>query len=159
MRTPPRAPGGNINLQSFQRSCFNLKKAHKIKTDFAKREQEKVKILFCFKWRKTALQCCVSFCHITTWISHDIHTSSPSWASLPSLLYIPLGHHRAPGWVPSVIQQLFISYLFYTWRCIYVNATFSIRPTLSLAHCVHKSIVYICFSIPSPQIGSLISFF
>ena len=32
---------------------------------------------------------------------------------------------------------------------MYADATFSIHPTLSLPHCVHKSILYICVSIPS----------
>ena len=40
-----------------------------------------------------------------------IPISPPSWASHPYPL-TPLGHHRAPGWVPCVIQQLLSSYLF-----------------------------------------------
>ena len=32
------------------------------------------------------------------------------------------------------------------------------HPTLSFPHCVHKSILYICFSIPSLQIASSIYF-
>ena len=31
----------------------------------------------------------------------------------------------------------------------YVNATFSVHPTLSFLHCVHRPILYICISIPS----------
>ena len=42
----------------------------------------------------------------------------------------PLGHHRAPCRDGCVIQQLSNSYLFYTWWCVYVDATFSICPTL-----------------------------
>ena len=34
----------------------------------------------------------------------------------------------------------------------------SSRPRLSLAHCVHKSVLYLCVSIPSPQIGSSVLF-
>ena len=37
---------------------------------------------------------------------------------------------------------------------MYVNATFSICPALSFSHCVHTSILYICVSILSLQIGS-----
>lgn len=60
-----------------------------------------------------------------------IHMSPPSWVSLPFPHPTYLGHHREPGCPPCVIQQLLTSYLFYTWWCTYVDATFSIRPTLS----------------------------
>ena len=85
-------------------------------------------------------------------MSHN-YTRIPFLLSLPPLPHpTHLGHHRAPGWAPRVMQQLLTSSLFYTRVCIYVNATFSIHPTLSFPHCVHKSLLYI--SIPSPQIGS-----
>ena len=42
---------------------------------------------------------------------------------------------------------------------MYVDATFSTHATLSLTHGVHKSILYICISIPSLKIVSLASFF
>ena len=41
---------------------------------------------------------------------------------------------------------------------VYVNATLPIRPTLSFPRCV-KSILYVCVSIPSLQIGSSVLFF
>ena len=44
-------------------------------------------------------------------------------------------------------------------QSIYLNATFSVRPTFSLPRCVHKSVLYICVSIPSLQIGSSVPFF
>jgi len=43
------------------------------------------------------------------------------------------------------------------WIC--VDATFSIHLTLSLTYWVHKSILYICVSIPSLQIGLPVPFF
>ena len=55
---------------------------------------------------------------------------------------IPLGHHRAPSWAPYTIEQLPTSYLYYIWQCIYVSATLSILPTLSLPHCVHTSVLH-----------------
>ena len=45
--------------------------------------------------------------------SSSIHMSPHSLTSLPSL--IPLGWYRAPVWVPWVIQQIPIGYLFYIW--------------------------------------------
>ena len=46
-------------------------------------------------------------------------------------------------------------YLFYTWQCIYVYASFSICATFSFPHCVRKSVLY---SVPSLNIGASISF-
>ena len=62
----------------------------------------------------------------------NIYISLRSWASLSSPCHpAPLGHQRVPGWAPCVIQQLPTNHLF-TWYCIYVSATFSICPTLTL---------------------------
>ena len=95
-------------------------------------------MLFCLIEGK--LQYCVGFCHTTIQSAIIIHTSLPSQASLLSPNPTPLGHHRASGWAPCVIQQLLTSYIFYTRQCIYVDATFSIRTTLSFPHCVHKAV-------------------
>ena len=38
---------------------------------------------------------------------------------------------------------------------MYVNANLSMYPTLSIPHCVHQSVLHICISIPSLQIGSI----
>ena len=40
-----------------------------------------------------------------------------------------LGHHRALSRVPCVIQQVLISYLFYTQQCICVNPNLPVHPT------------------------------
>ena len=71
----------------------------------------------------------------------------------------PLGYHRAPGWAPAAgpAASLQLSILH---MIVYVdNATFSIRSILSFLHCVHKSILSICISIPSLQIGPSVLFF
>ena len=81
-----------------------------------------------FIWSIIAIQCCVSFCSATAWISYDIyrciprhiHMSPPFWASLshiPHPTHHPthLSHHRALSWAPQAIYQLLTRYLFSTW--------------------------------------------
>ena len=41
-----------------------------------------------------------------------------------------LGHHRALSRVPRALQQVLISYLFYTYCCTYVNPKLPIYPSL-----------------------------
>ena len=45
----------------------------------------------------------------------SVHIPPPSGASLPPPHPSPLGHQRTLRWVPHVIEQLPVSYLFYTW--------------------------------------------
>ena len=84
-----------------------------------------INILNCSLWspflkkiifnRIIALQYCVSFCHPSTWISHN-------YTYICFLLNLPLtsnsnptlvGSHRAPGWAPYGIHQPPTSHLFY----------------------------------------------
>ena len=51
------------------------------------------------------------------------HIGLPSWAPHPPSHSTPLGHQIARSWAPCAVQQLPGSFLFYTWQCIYVNAT------------------------------------
>ena len=81
-----------------------------------------------FDWRKIASQCCVGFCHTAVQASHN-YTYILPLLSLPLLPHpTPLGHHRAPGNTPCVMQQLPTSYLFHSGYCIYAEATLSIHP-------------------------------
>ena len=64
---------------------------------------------------------------------------------IPSLLSLPFPTTSHPSRSPQsnrlnsgCYKAASISYLFYTWECIYVNVTFSTRLTLSFP-CVHKS--------------------
>ena len=71
--------------------------------------------LIIFNRRIIALQYCVSFCHPSTWISHN-------YTYICFLLNLPLtsnsnptlvGCHRAPGWAPYGIHQPHTGHLFY----------------------------------------------
>ena len=73
---------------------------------------------------------------------------------LPAPHPASLGHHRVLSWAPRVTRCLPSSSLFHTWRYMYVNATFSIHPTISFPFCVHKSVPGVRVSIPFLQIGS-----
>ena len=86
--------------------------------------------LFIFNWRIIALQCCVAFCHTSTWIIHK-YIYVPSSLNLP-----PISHlqphptlsrlSKSPIWVPWDIQQISNTYLFYIWYYICFHATLSI---------------------------------
>ena len=56
--------------------------------------------------------------------------SPSSWTSLPPHP-TPLGCYRTPFWVPRVIQQIPISYLFYIGYCMCFHESLSIHPILS----------------------------
>ena len=111
-----------------------------------------------------ALQCGVSFCCITKWIScmyTFIPIFPPSCASFPPSLSHPLGGHKAPSWSPCAMWLLPTSYLFYIWECIYVHAILSLRPSFPFPppHSILKSILYVCVFIPVLPLGSSEPFF
>ena len=80
-------------------------------------------------------------------------------------MWLPFLPHATPS---RSLQSAWLGSLGYTatshqlsafmWECIYVSATFSIPLTLSFPRRV-KSVLSICVSNPSQQIGSLVSFF
>ena len=61
--------------------------------------------------------------------------------------------------VPSAIQQILISYLFYTYQCIYVNPNLPVHPIPLSPLGVHTFVIYICVSISALQTGSSVPFF
>ena len=77
-----------------------------------------------------------------------IHISSPFWTSL---LFSTPSH-------PSRLIQIKY-YLFYTWQCKFPCYSFhTSHPLLPSPH-VHKSILYVCFSIAALKINSSVLFF
>ena len=101
-----------------------------------------------------ALQNFVVFCQTSTWISHR-YTYIPSLLNLPPT---PLGWYRAPVWVSWAIQQIPVGYLFSIWYCKFPCYSFhTSHPLLPSPH-VHKSILYVCFSISALKINSSVTF-
>ena len=49
----------------------------------------------------------------------------------PTLPIHPSSHSGAPSWVPSAIQRLPTTCVFYTWQCINVKAALWVCPMLS----------------------------
>ena len=76
--------------------------------------------------------------------------SLPYWTSLlPPSPSNPSAFGRAPVWVPWVLQQIPIGYLFY-YVTLFIHLPF---PLLS-SHLVHSSVLYVCFSIAVMKINS-----
>ena len=78
-----------------------------------------------------------------------IHMSLPSWTSLPSL--IPSHPSRLLQSTRSSLHHTakFSLGIYFTYYNVYV----SIHPSLSFPHCAHKSVLYVCVSIATMQIG------
>ena len=105
-----------------------------------------------FNWSIAALQCFVSFCCTAKWISYIC--IYPIFGGFPSYL----GHQRALSRFPCAVQQVLISYLFYTlYIYIYIYIYFStpssqfILPTHSLPPwypdvCSLHLCLYFCFA-------------
>ena len=75
-----------------------------------------------------------------------IHIPPPSQISLPPLHLTHPGPHRTLNWAPCATQHLPMSCLFYTRRCIYVNATLPIHPTLPFPPSVQTAVLQVCVS-------------
>ena len=65
------------------------------------------------------------------------------------------GHHRAPSWAPCAVQQAPIRYLFHTRRCICINATPPMPPTLSFHLC--PPVPSLCLHLYSCPVNRFIS--
>ena len=77
-----------------------------------------------FDWKIIALQCCVGFCHTSTWISHR-YTYIPSLLNLPSISH-PSRLSQSIKLSSVYHTEIPSSQLFYMWSCICFNALQSI---------------------------------
>ena len=126
--------------------------------NFAANPAQKVWIVIKSRWGIIALQCCVSFCYTTAWTSYQ-YTYVPSLLSLPSAPPSrPSRSSQSTSWAPLPYRSLTPA-IYLTLISVYFNATLSIHPNLSYPCCVHKSVFYVCFSIPALKIDSSVLFF
>ena len=108
--------------------------------------------------------CFTEFCCFSVKPQHEsaigVHISPPFWTSLPS----PSPSHssrliQSPAWVSWATQQIPVDYLFYIWWCKFPCYSFhTSHPLLPSPH-IHKSTLYVCFSIVSLSINSSVPFF
>ena len=109
-------------LWTNHRSSFSAKE---IKHSAKKSEEH---LLLFFNWRIISLQCHVSFCCTTRWISYRSTwipslLGPPSHALIPPLEATPERGAEFPALDSSLL-------LFSTWSSVHVNATRSICPPL-----------------------------
>ena len=92
--------------------------------------------VFIFNWKIIALQSCIGFCHISTWISHR-------YIYVLSLLNLPPTSHPIPPlyiftqhqiWAPVSGSKFSLAIWFYILYFICFNATFSVHHTVSFPH-------------------------
>ena len=74
-------------------------------------------------WNIIALQCCVSFCHITAWITY-MYAYIPSLLSFHPPPHPTLGHRRALSWAPSA-HSSFLLTVYVTHGGVYMSAPLS----------------------------------
>ena len=64
------------------------------------------------------------------------------------------GSQRVGPWDPwGPKKSDMTEQLHFHFQCICFHATVSIHPTLFFPRCDHKSVLYVCISIPALQIG------
>jgi len=113
---------------------------------------------FIFYWRIIALQNFVVFCQTSTWII-GIHTSPPSWTSLPP----PSPSHSLVDTEPLFefpeTYRKFPLALYFTYSNVSFRVTLFIQLTLSSPLPVSISLFSVCFSIAALQINSSVPSF
>ena len=105
---------------------------------------------------------CYFFC-VTKWIGSmhkyiSLSLGPPFHYPHPTHL-APMEHLAPTEQIPCAIHQVPTDHLLHTWRCTYISPKLPLGPTLPLPSCVHMSVLYICDSTPSLEIGSSVPFF
>ena len=126
-----------------------------------------------FNWRIIALQCCISFYHITSWISHNrvcvcVYISIYLSIYLPSLLSLfPISHSSSrPSRSSQSIQaelpvlcSRFPLAVYFTRDSVYMPMLLSHFVPPSPSPTVFTSLFSVCVSIPSLQLVSSVKIF
>ena len=98
-----------------------------------------------FYWRVITLQNFGVFCQTSTWISHG-YTYIPSLLNLPPIslpILPPPRLIQSPCLSFLAIQQIPVGCLFYKFPCYSFHTS---HPLLPSPH-IHKSILFVCFSL------------
>ena len=115
---------------------------------------------FIFNGRIIALLCCVGSCHPPMWIGRK-YTYALFLLNLPPL--------HTPSLPSRSSQSTELSSLCYTATCHWLSILHMVMDmfqclSLNLSHpllpqCVHKSVLYVCITVPALYIGSSVTFF
>ena len=144
-------------------------KVHRVLKSIAKREKCSFSVInFFFKnWRIIALQCCVGFCHTTSWINHNyiymcmcisIYISPPSWAFLSPPPSCPFWLSQSAR-LSSLLYSSSPLVIYFTQQCVHMSMLLSQFVPLSPASAVSTRPFSTSDSIPSLQIGSSLLLF